>query len=342
MSKSFSALLLLSVILVLSSAFWVADTLTTASVPEKGQPIELYSNQTSDDLRGNLIEGIHQAKKSILLIIYSLSDKQVIQALQDKAAEGIAIDVICDPNATKNIEQKLGSQIHVFKRNGLGLMHQKILVIDDAQIWIGSANLTNESLRVHGNLVMGFHSPELAEKIRIKAERMQQEGVQPTCEHCELTIGGQETEMWFLPDDAKAVKTVLQLIDTAEKTIRVAMFTFTRYDFAKALVAAHKRGVDTQVVVDLASGKGSSAKIVNLLKQGGIPVALSQGAAGLLHHKFLVIDGKTLVNGSANWTYAAFTKNDDCFMILRNLTSNQTNQMEKLWEVVSAESEVVK
>lgn len=341
-SKSFLALLILFSILILTSAFWAADTLTTPCLPKSGQPAALYSNQTRDDLKSTLVAGINEAKQSILLIIYSLTDKEIIQALCEQAEKGVSITVICDPNASTNAVSLLGTKINVVKRNSLGLMHQKILVIDGAQTWIGSANMTNQSLRLHGNLILGVHSPELAEKVLIKAERMQQPSPQPPCEHCELKIAGQETELWFLPDDTKASSAVLKLIETAQKTIRVAMFTFTRYDFAKALIAAQKRGVDTKVVVDAASGKGASSKIVNMLKKGKVPVALSQNAAGLLHHKFMYIDGSMLVNGSANWTYAAFTKNDDCFMILRNLTKNQHDRMEALWEVIHAESEKVK
>lgn len=336
-SPSIYVLLLLTFVLVLSSAFWAADTLTTVTLPQTGEPIALYSNQTRDDLRGTLVAGIKQAKESVLLIIYSLTDQQIIAALRQKAQEGVAVTVICDPKASAYVPRKLGKDVKVHKRYANGLMHQKILVIDGLQSWIGSANMTNESLRVHGNLIMGVNSVELAEKILYKSGLMQLKGEQPPVPHCNLQICGQESELWFLPDDKDAVSAILELIQTAQKTIRVAMFTFTRYDFTKALIEAQKRGVDTAVVIDNSSGKGASAKVVKMLQEGGVPTSLSQGQ-GLLHHKFMYIDGKTLVNGSANWTLAAFTKNDDCFMILRNLTDVQEKHMDKLWEAISEES----
>ncbi len=115
------------------------------------------------------------------------------------------------------------------------------------------------------------------------------------------------------------------------------MFTFTRQDFAQAIIQAAKRGVKTEVVIDHQSAKGASAKVVALLQKAGVSVSLSQGSA-LLHHKFLYIDGKVLENGSANWTKAAFTQNDDCFLILHELNDSQKQQMEKLWKVIKAES----
>lgn len=329
------------VLILFISFLWQFHTTKIAALPELGQPISLYSNQASDDLRGTLLNGIHKAEKSILLIIYSLTDERIIQALRRKGEEGVSVKVICDPKASAYVHKKLGPNVFVQKRYCSGLMHQKILVIDEMETWIGSANMTQESLRVHGNLLMGAHHVELAKLICLKADRMMMQGTQEPILHNEFEIGGQHVEFWFLPDDKNAVETLHNLIQTAKKTIRVAMFTWTRYDLAKDLIAAQKRGVDAEVVIDYTSGKGASAKVVKMLRDGGVPVYLSQGN-GLLHHKFAYIDGDTLVNGSANWTLAAFTKNDDCFMIIHNLTSRQKEKLENLWEVISMETVQVK
>jgi cardiolipin synthase len=91
-----------------------------------------------------------------------------------------------------------------------------------------------------------------------------------------------------------------------------------------------------EVVIDHYSGKGASAKIVKLLKEHHVPVRLSRGGP-LLHYKFMYIDGKVLVNGSANWTKAAFTQNDDCFVVLHALTAGQRECMESLWQIIWSE-----
>ncbi|NBP21731.1 MAG: hypothetical protein EBV36_07585 [Burkholderiaceae bacterium] len=96
------------------------------------------------------------------------------------------------------------------------------------------------------------------------------------------------------------------------------------------LITAKKRGVDISIVVDMHSGLGASAKMVAELKNAGIKILLSQGVQ-LLHHKFVYIDGQTLITGSANWTKAAFTKNSDCLIILHNLSQEQKTFMNRLW-----------
>ena len=118
------------------------------------------------------------------------------------------------------------------------------------------------------------------------------------------------------------------------------MFTWTRTDLAKEVIAAADRGLTTEVVIDHYSGKGASRYIVELLKNSNVAVRLSRGGP-LLHYKFLQIDNTTLVSGSANWTKAAFTQNDDCFIVIHNLTEEQNQKLNALWEVIWAETSLV-
>jgi cardiolipin hydrolase len=52
-----------------------------------------------------------------------------------------------------------------------------------------------------------------------------------------------------------------------------------------------------------------------------------------MHHKFVIVDGKILVNGSFNWTRNAFTNNQENVIITNNVkmvTAFQA-EFEKLW-----------
>lgn len=333
--KNAAATAIVSLLIVFAS--WVTQTVSTPPLlPDSTHPIELYANQTRDDLQGTFASAILSAKESVLLIIYSLTDSHVIHALKEKSQQGIPVTVICDPKASRRVEQKVGPDVATFKRFTDGLMHQKILVIDGKQIWLGSANMTTESLRTHGNLVMGFESPALAEVIKQKAAAMKEDAC-IAIPHQEVVLGTQKTELWFLPDDPQAVQRIKQLLQSAQKTLKIAMFTWTRYDLAQEVINAAKRGVSVEVVIDKQSGHGASAKVVKMLKQGGIPVRLSTGSA-LLHHKFAYIDDTTLINGSANWTKAAFTQNDDCFLILHEVNERQKDLLASMWGVIINES----
>ncbi len=332
-------LLQLAAVLILLSFYSITENLVKVEPPKSDHPPLLLDSKTNSDLKQTYNQAILSAKQSILLLVYTLSDHTILQALNQKAAEGIKIKIILDGCANPYIERKLDPSINLVKRLNEGLMHLKILVIDEQLIWLGSANMTRESLRMHSNLVLALNHPNLAQMIEQKANAITTGHL--TVPTRSFICGGQLLEMWFLPDNKKAIERTKSLIDSAHKTLRVAMFTWTRMDLAQAIVASKKRGVKVEVIIDQHSGKGTSAKIVNFLIENRIPVRFSRGKP-LLHHKMLYIDEEILVNGSANWTKAAFTKNDDGFLILHHLTPQQKEQMENLWNYLKADSDKVK
>jgi len=324
-------------LLILSCCIWFSDKTQQTELPKSDTPPSLYSNQCKHNLTGNLVAAIKSAKQSVLVLIYSMTDKNIMEALRLKREEGIPVTVICDAKASPYIERYLGKKIKVLKRYSKGLMHLKLLVVDGKQVWIGSANFTQDSLEMHGNLVMSMENPALAEFIKERAGCMDEAMNSKAFDHRGYLLGGQKLEFWFLPDDRHAASRVKDLIRSAKKTVKVAMFTWTRDDFVKEIVDARLRGVEVEIAVDSNSSKGAGAKVVGLLKQNGLPVKVNKGA-GLLHHKFVYIDGKTLVSGSANWTKAAFNMNDDCFVVLHDLTKEQHKVMEQLWKTIKLES----
>jgi cardiolipin synthase A/B len=315
---------------------WILTSLTVR-LPESDHPIELYANQLHDDLQATYLAAIARAQSSILLIVYSLSDQQIIEALKRKAAEGVEVRVICDAKASPQAARKLGQEIATIKRSPRGLMHQKILVIDAMEVWLGSANMTADSLKMHGNLVAAMQHPEIAAMILQKSLGMGERGVALPIAHRDFLLAGQRLELWFLPDNPEAIDQLTALIDAAQKTVRVAMFTWTHPRLTQAVIDAKQRGLDVQVAIDHYAGKGSSAEVFYRLQQAGVAARLSAGGP-LLHHKFLYIDETLLVNGSANWTRAAFTQNDDCFIILHDLNTTQQAFMKELWRVVWSDS----
>ena len=56
-----------------------------------------------------------------------------------------------------------------------------------------------------------------------------------------------------------------------------------------------------------------------------------------LHHKFAVIDNKTVVTGSFNWSPSAAPTNDETLLVIHSpkLAAHFTQEMDRLW--VSAE-----
>ena len=315
---------------------WAVYGHAKPTLPSNDVPVVLCSNQAQDNMRTTLKEAILQAKESIVLIIFSLTDNDMIAALKKKAEEGVDVLVIHDAVATQDIAFKLGPKVKIKARREKGLMHDKILSIDHKDVWLGSANFTKESLDTHANLMIGIESPQLAEAVEKKADEMLQRSSYKSLP-IYLKTKNQEIELWFLPDARQALEHLIDVLNTAKKSIRVAMFTFTHPLLLQALIDAHKRGVDVEVVIDSDSAKQTSQKVFQRLKREGMKVFVSQ-RVGLLHHKTAIIDDNILVVGSANWTRAAFTANDDniCFVI--GLTKEQREKLDELWTTTMNEA----
>lgn len=285
---------------------------------QSGEPPTLFC--TDDRLDLIYQQAIMEAQRSIVLFMYSLSDDKILHALNKKAKEGIEITVIHDPKTGD--KKRLSKKINNIPREMPGLMHRKILVVDEERVWLGSANFTSESLKVHDNLVTALICPALAETlIEEKPGR-------------HYIIGGQRVDLWRTPEEGEeSLQRLIELIDGARSTIRVAMFTWTHHALTQAVIRAHKRGVKVEIALDQVQAQGSGSKAYAALKRAKIPLFLSSGNK-FLHHKFAWIDGEILVNGSANWTHSAFTRNADCFLILYELNEKQCALLHKVWQIL--------
>jgi len=333
---------LLAIFLLLLGVCFVNGSKHLSQNPApQSSSVQLFANQDQADLESLIVNKINNAKESILIMIYSFTSEPIIKSLNKKSSEGVKIQVICDAKACPRLQQKLDTQIQLLKRFTKGLMHLKILVVDTRDILIGSANFTKESFISHSNLVLGMKSQEMARHLHAKAESFDALNKSTLFPHHTFTIEGQNVELWFPSDDKEASERIKILIRSAKKTIKVAMFTWTRLDFIKEIIGATQRGVAVQIALDRSSARGASAKVTALLETANIPFGLNKGP-GLLHHKFMVIDDHTLVNGSTNWTKAAFTENDDCFLIVHKLQPSQKKLMENLWEKVVEECNLPK
>ena len=304
---------------------WAAIAATTVALP--GRTLQLYSSQGGDDLTQTFRKAIDSAERSITLFIYHLNDSTLIRSLNARAASGVEVVVIYDGDACPQLHSRLSRKVTQRPHHGKGLMHRKILIVDATLIFAGSANMTPYSLRLHDNLVMGLRDRAMAAFVEAAAAT----GGTRT-----FTIGKQQVEIWMVPTPG-AEERLIALIDTARSSVRVAMFTWTHYGLAHAVARAKLRGVKAEVLIDRNSSQGASAQVATLLAKKGVPTYRSSGDA-LLHHKFLWIDNHTLINGSANWTRAAFTQNRDCFMIIHNLTHRQQQQMEQIWQTARSSS----
>jgi len=95
---------------------------------------------------------------------------------------------------------------------------------------------------------------------------------------------------------------ILTSITAAMKTIEMAAYAFTNENIAKALIDAVKRGVKVSLVMDKSQTKGSQASLHDELEKAGTAIRLISPPGGIMHDKFIIVDGKNVEWGSYNYT----------------------------------------
>jgi phosphatidylserine/phosphatidylglycerophosphate/cardiolipin synthase-like enzyme len=110
--------------------------------------------------------------------------------------------------------------------------------------------------------------------------------------------------------------TIVKALGEAKRTVLVQAYSFTSAPIAKALLDAHKRGVQVQVILDK-SQRGEKYSSADFLANQGVPTMIDANHA-IAHNKVMVIDGETVITGSFNFTKAAQTQNAENLVIIRD------------------------
>jgi phosphatidylserine/phosphatidylglycerophosphate/cardiolipin synthase-like enzyme len=122
-------------------------------------------------------------------------------------------------------------------------------------------------------------------------------------------------EVYFSPNGG-CTDAVVKALGDAKQTVYVQAYSFTSAPIAKALVDAHKRGVQVKVILDKSqrTEKYSSADFV---AHAGIPVQIDAKHA-IAHNKIMIIDEEVVITGSFNFTKAAEEKNAENLLVIHS------------------------
>ena len=112
------------------------------------------------------------------------------------------------------------------------------------------------------------------------------------------------------PKDRTIQNMILDEIKRAEKTIDLATYNYTDTKTSGALIDAVHRGVKVRVVVD---EDNANKRVIGDMRDGGVGIIIAE-SSGLMHAKYIIIDGKVVISGSANMTLNSFSE-DNNFMI---------------------------
>jgi phosphatidylserine/phosphatidylglycerophosphate/cardiolipin synthase-like enzyme len=286
------------------------------------------------EMYGALINEIRSANK-IHAALYGIdSVPELVDELRAAKARGAEIEIVVDQNPdgtftypqTEALLKEFGADhFRVEANSKYAIMHDKFWVFDDKKVWTGSTNINksavgkgyNNEISVlveSGNLAKAFE----AEHAQMWAGNFHKKKVNAAPENLPTTSDGVSAQVFFSPTDKAIEDGIIPLIKDAKESIHLSLFHFSDANIAKEILDAKARGVDVKLIID-ATGAANKATHANveLLRAAGIPVKV-ENWGGKQHMKGGVVDGKSAVIGSMNWTASGEQKNDENCLVIRN------------------------
>jgi phosphatidylserine/phosphatidylglycerophosphate/cardiolipin synthase-like enzyme len=105
-------------------------------------------------------------------------------------------------------------------------------------------------------------------------------------------------------------------IHKARREILVQAYSFTSKAISEALIAAHKRGVTVEIVLDHSNEKEEHTDLPMLIEAGLEPLVDAHHA--IAHNKIIILDRRTVLTGSFNFTNQAEQENAENLMVLHH------------------------
>jgi phosphatidylserine/phosphatidylglycerophosphate/cardiolipin synthase-like enzyme len=294
--------------------FFTTPTLTYPDTPQQRQ---------SPPLLDALVADIDAARVSVDLAAFDFDLTEMTDALLRARSRGVNVRLVVD---SENLDTpEVAAEMGRLERAGVPVrfdrrepfMHDKIVIVDGATVWTGSWNVTaNDTYRNNNNMIR-IASKRLAADYTREFEQLfgGRFGTAKTSgtPYPQVRVAQARVAAFFSPEDGVA-KQVLKRLQNAKHTVRFMAFSYTAADIVDAMIARSRAGVAVSGVVEAQNATGSRAAY-GPLRDAGLDVLLD-GNCYILHHKVIVIDERTVITGSYNFTASAERDNDENLVIV--------------------------
>ncbi len=300
-----------------ASGDWFAVHMTTPRYPDR-------ESDHRGGIDGRLSSAIDGARSTVDVAIYQLDLTSITQALINAKKRGATVrvvtdrDTLADSQENRSYKQLQTAGIPVVGGNASGIMHNKFVILDRAAVWTGSLNLTESDIYRNNNNAIFIQSAELAENYTATFEKMftkRQFGSARKAGETtpRVTIGAATVESYFSPEDGVSAK-IRSRLKQAKGSIDFMAYAFTSDEIGKVLQEAAKAGIKVRGVIERV-GSETEFSEYGRLRKAGLDV-WQDGNPYSMHHKVFIVDGQTVILGSANFTKSAADDNDENLLVV--------------------------
>ncbi len=147
-----------------------------------------------------------------------------------------------------------------------------------------------------------------------------------------VSVGQSSVSALFSPGGGVQNRIVAE-IDKARASIDIAIYSFTADPIREALIRAKSRGLAIRIIADSSQTTSTGSEIA-LLEQLGFQLKRTSGVSnGIMHNKYMILDGVSLFTGSYNWSASAESYNYENAVFLQGLPVIRDFQanFDRLW-----------
>ena len=292
------------------------------SIENRGSdPIRIYF-APSPKICPALCAFIRSATRSVDVCSFDIKLEAVADALIEVKKRGIEVRVVTDTDYLKNHALGRISQagIPIVSDRKKSLMHNKFIVVDSRFVWTGSYNLTDNGTWKNDNNAVLIESPTVAAGYHERFEEYFQDRFSRSGKHTaspqNVFIGQMPAYYAFSPVDG-VWEFLMKELSKAKSTVDVMAFSFTGAELAGKLRELCGRGVKVRCLFDYGQAKNKASRD-EYLRKIGATVYYSPNRRGKMHHKVFIIDGKTVITGSYNFSKNAESQNDENILVLKS------------------------
>lgn len=254
-------------------------------------------------IAAELASRIDAAQRSIDVSAYSLTHQPTLDALQRAADRGVLVRTRTSDN-----------------RGATGLMHNKYMVFDNQAVWTGSMNFNERSMRNDDNNVNYIESTSMAANYTNDFEGR-------AAPHRVLELpGGDPAENYFSPSD-RVDLAMINAVRNAQRSVRFMAFAYTHRGIEEVMRERAAAGVHVEGVLERSQVSRDDSVYMRLRAEPNTDIQLDVNPANM-HHKVMIIDDETVITGSANFSRAGASINEENTLIIHSPTLAQRYQEE--------------
>jgi phosphatidylserine/phosphatidylglycerophosphate/cardiolipin synthase-like enzyme len=287
-------------------------------------PTSPYADAKWGGVDGLISAAIVAAHDSVDVALNSLGVNSVTEALIRVHNRGRKVRVVMESKNLAdraNLQQLTDAGIPIVGDNQDSIMNDRFVIIDNNEVWTGSANYTGAAFFKEDNDFVRVFSPEVAADYTKEFEEMftgDQFGpnVVPDTPYPSVANEGMQMEVLFSPDDVVNTRLIQLLVD-AKESIDIMSYSFDSTELGPVIRERASHGIQVSGVLESTQVDPTKASEFDLFKKSGLDVRLGN-TSEVVNHRAMIIDGKIVVTGSYDFTDNGANQDDGNLLIIHN------------------------